>query len=1225
MKAKVLVSIVVLCFLGVLQAQQFRIGEYDGESVTIEYPPSFDGAYLFVQTCSNLSGQAWETVDYSQVNLVEGDSITYNGPAVDTVSAMATTNDAVDIPYEITPEYIEALHRGEIDDTAWQANSILGAARNGASGFFRVFAISFRDDDGDGVDNITEYENGTSPYTDDAPEIDLPDDDGDPRSVPGSVDSAPGDWNAAPAVIYQSPGQAYQRINLLELALYGERGTYPAGTPVDVLGEWVAMHCATWMKMESDEYPRSYCDYEWWYGRFYRTEDESFQWENQEHIYPLTLWDCTISGFEGSTQFTNHLVQYSLTDRPGLARLSDGTPVCVDYSEHLWTLEKVNACLNLFETMVCRLRNTTEDYEFDATDTCAMAEAEYVHSFDPDNPQYYPWSYYTRPGSVGHTRWIWDTEEGEWTQTALSKREVWYINERFTFTDHLQQYGFGPTTHRGYVKIEPAFDEWREGFPTATNASLYVVEQPPPDIVEGVINKTFTCTDGEQAWFYAGDINWSAQNRIELPEEMFAPGALDSYELIHAIGNFYAQRTLYESDHYHWQALPDDYTVLSTLDLPPISSQTLVMDSDRDGTISTNDLARVDESHPYRFWVNEDGNNAEYEEADMEDFFPAMFVAPEVAETQNISFKLSANIEINYIPTVMTSNDCQEYLHDIDLAQGFSGQIQTLNAGIQSTDQFSENEIVLLAASEVSTNAQIYVHLLEAGLETAVFTNYFSFTSITNMYRIQNFRTGGISSLDEPSNWPDELTNGKDLVYVHGFNVKDEFEFGDLSSPLDTPARMWHRNIFKRLWFAGSNAKYHGVIWDGIGQGSMLTHYQNSVVNAFATAPWLADYLTSLNGTETVILGHSLGNMVVSSAICEHNAPVSQYYAIDAAVSLEAYGDVTTNAALIPDVVFTWKKDGFLKFDPLGWRDYPHETWCSEWYRLFDSADPRSKLTWRHKFADIQTRTDVFNFYSSTEDVLRVRDDVDSLLNAVTGVDIDFRVHLLPVDVNVENQCAWQLQEMYKGMNNWAAKYGGGGSDKYAGWSFTEADGEHIRSQQIKIRNTRPPSYITKHYCEQPFEAKLALDTNAANRSVRNAYLENLKTDPLFNRTPTELFEGDVCGFVTDTVGNHTDVLNYDNAQRIGDPDIDVSNVIVRDWLLAKGFPSRTGPMGSSANSNLVWRGINFDMFTQFRTDPNKWPSHEVNGPKIWKHSDWKNVPYVHVYKLFEKMTGKGN
>jgi hypothetical protein len=154
------------------------------------------------------------------------------------------------------------------------------------------------------------------------------------------------------------------------------------------------------------------------------------------------------------------------------------------------------------------------------------------------------------------------------------------------------------------------------------------------------------------------------------------------------------------------------------------------------------------------------------------------------------------------------------------------------------------------------------------------------------------------------------------------------------------------------------------------------------------------------------------------------------------------------------------------------------------------------------------------------------------------------------------------------------------------------------------------------------------LSIDPENAAVRTAYLETLKTDPLFNRTPDILFGTGGATFAGGTVGQYEDVLDYDNGEFVGAPDIDVSAVKISDWLIAKGFPSRTAPMGSALNKAEKWELVNYDMshpIEGFMTDFNRWPSIQSDGAKIWKHSDWKNVPYVHVYKLFDKITGKAD
>ncbi len=183
---------------------------------------------------------------------------------------------------------------------------------------------------------------------------------------------------------------------------------------------------------------------------------------------------------------------------------------------------------------------------------------------------------------------------------------------------------------------------------------------------------------------------------------------------------------------------------------------------------------------------------------------------------------------------------------------------------------------------------------------------------------------------------------------VHGYSVSGE------------AARGWGAEMFKRLYWSGSRARFYAVTWFGNdSQGSVPTFpdatpdYHVNVNNAFLEARYLANYLAGLGGAD-VVAGHSLGNMVVSSAIQDWGAPVRKYFMIDAAVAAEAYGaDEVKNANM----------------DHPLWRGIYDETlWASEWHTLFDPSDNRSRLTWRGRFDGVGAQA--FNFYSGTEEVL---------------------------------------------------------------------------------------------------------------------------------------------------------------------------------------------------------------------------------------------------------------
>jgi hypothetical protein len=83
------------------------------------------------------------------------------------------------------------------------------------------------------------------------------------------------------------------------------------------------------------------------------------------------------------------------------------------------------------------------------------------------------------------------------------------------------------------------------------------------------------------------------------------------------------------------------------------------------------------------------------------------------------------------------------------------------------------------------------------------------------------------------------------------------------------------------------------------------------------------------------------------------------------------------------------------------------------------------------------------------------------------------------------------------------------------------------------------------------------------------------------------------------------------------------AKVKVRDWLLAEAFPATTLPMG--ANPTNVFQNIekqNIDMSATkenngCKTNEGSWPDDRKGE---WKHSDYKNISYQHVYEFYRKI-----
>jgi len=258
-----------------------------------------------------------------------------------------------------------------------------------------------------------------------------------------------------------------------------------------------------------------------------------------------------------------------------------------------------------------------------------------------------------------------------------------------------------------------------------------------------------------------------------------------------------------------------------------------------------------------------------------------------------------------------------------------------------------------------------------------------------------DYATGNDTRHPEPENLPDASCNDKSFVFVHGFNVSPD------------AARGWNAEMFKRMYQAGSRARFYGVTWHGDEtEGTIVPHYHKNVDNAFSTAEALADFIKGL-GANVTVAAHSLGNIVIGSAIQDWKAIPENYFMIDAAVALESYdGDTGIDDAMThPD-----------------WNDYQVRVWASEWYAnpTFRADDGRQKLTWRNRLGKVSANT--YNFFSTSEDVLRRHpgdpEAPDVIETALSG-----------------GRHAWALQEKLKGrqVNLGFGKCG----STYGGWLFS--------------------------------------------------------------------------------------------------------------------------------------------------------------------------------------------
>jgi hypothetical protein len=442
-----------------------------------------------------------------------------------------------------------------------------------------------------------------------------------------------------------------------------------------------------------------------------------------------------------------------------------------------------------------------------------------------------------------------------------------------------------------------------------------------------------------------------------------------------------------------------------------------------------------------------------------------------------------------------------------------------------------------------------------------------------------------------PLSPPYAMTEGsnKVLIWMHGYNVDSE------------AARGTYAEVFKRFFHAGLMGEFYGVSWYGNPPAAAIgpPHYHQAVVNAFATARDFALFVEGLGGNASVA-AHSLGNLVVGSAIQDHGLTnFNKYFAIDAAVALEAYGqeNVVESMLDVEDWLDYWNYRGTdSQGNPVSGDKLP----ASEWYRLFEgTADNRKGLTWRNRLGNVPSDR-VYNFYSSTEEVLREYPDDDLVKYLELLQNYDDVTGYLSI-------FTWVKQEKFKGRN--LTLNLGGISSPFVGWSFNS---NYTKWEWLSIDHSR-------HYT--PEEAAVEVSKEA------------LKTEPFF-ALDTRLFSHDLDNlvapdssgtapgdFVTKKV-NETGLKSYytDNV-----PAHD--RVTVRDWLLAEAFPATTLPMGGNENGvidpkrNINMSSLKDDNGGCCKTREISWPREAViQGQRVWRHSDYKDIPYQHVYEFYGKI-----
>jgi hypothetical protein len=460
----------------------------------------------------------------------------------------------------------------------------------------------------------------------------------------------------------------------------------------------------------------------------------------------------------------------------------------------------------------------------------------------------------------------------------------------------------------------------------------------------------------------------------------------------------------------------------------------IVPDFNRDGVINDQDRGKVTEADPWRWWLNDDDDNGEVKHndvplgqsngsndsflgnstvdgsSDLLDFFPLYFDIKKLIEVlppEQAEYRLvHENAAVSFTYTDLTAGEAGKYLRDAATAEQLKSAhtyIAFANGANRLSNEFlnkiknEEGKGVLLIEASNTSDKPMRLEVWKGGQRVAEVKFPMKSDGVEKMYRWVNLRgvanggsVGRATDTGEPPNRPDRLTTGKHFVFVHGYNVSED------------AARGWNSEMFKRLYQSQLRAKFTALVWRG-NQGqwigtSITPDYWENVTNAFITSPHVASAVNALAGTK-IVAGHSLGNMVVTSAIKDHGLSASKYYQVDAAVALQAYDQTMEqkNQMRYPD----WQHatEGL----------YPDRLWAANWYWLFPASDGRSKLTWRQRFGPV---ANAHNFYSTGEEVLNNSEGTVPGLGA---------------------EKSWTLQEMVKGTGHIGAVLT---ADSQAGWGF---------------------------------------------------------------------------------------------------------------------------------------------------------------------------------------------
>lgn len=505
----------------------------------------------------------------------------------------------------------------------------------------------------------------------------------------------------------------------------------------------------------------------------------------------------------------------------------------------------------------------------------------------------------------------------------------------------------------------------------------------------------------------------------------------------------------------------------------------IVPDYNRDGRINEEDKGKVTDENPWHWWVNDDKDQGDYQEIgeidttghsdgnfsdgsingirDLTDFYPLWLDIEKVIKAYPsdryeyvlrnadgaFNFALApdlypdSNPEVNGAGSFWRSIDQARICRNLPVTRIGDTGVKLPRSFIQG---LSRGQGIILMECAKPGKATLILEVQRGGSKVLATSFCQQASDVAEMYRHVTLyqatgnTTNQLHATGRPRNYPDELTNNKAFVMFHGYSSRGNNE------EHNRVQRTFNSEIFRRLHQSGSRAKYVAAYWDS----ATKLDYHKSVFQAFQASSIVKDELAFLGGNEIIAAAHSLGNVVVSNAICHEGFRPKHYYMINAASPIEAYNPTQGSGAKGADMRWAMTEEQ--------WKPYRADYHSPNWHALFPREDHRSKLKWKGRFEKLASLTQAFNFYSTGEDVVAnpVEDNVNLIRQAWEGF--------------VQNQGlgrnAWTNQEFLKGGTSMA---GFAFERNHGGWQHISPRGSSPSHRFLGYMNagTAPGQYRT--------------------------------------------------------------------------------------------------------------------------------------------------------------------